>query len=47
MMAKSENVTRAAYLDRKQMVTKKIDVVESRLNELAATLRTLRADVVA
>ena len=47
MMAKSENVTRAAYLDRKQMVTKKIDVVESRLKELAATLRTLRADVVA
>lgn len=46
-MAKSENVTRAAYLDRKQMVAKKIDVVESRLNELAATLRTLRADVVA
>jgi recombinational DNA repair ATPase RecF len=46
-MKKAENVTRTEYLDRKQMVTKRIDVVESRLIELAATLRALRADVVA
>lgn len=46
-MAKPENVTRTAYLDRKQLVTKRIDVVESRLNELVATLRALRAEVIA
>lgn len=47
MAQKPPTVDREKYVEMKAHAVKRIEVLEARLNELTASLRTLQAEVVA
>ena len=47
MVTKEANVSRQQYVARKDAITKRLQVVETRMQEVAATLRALQAEVAA